>query len=364
MSAAHGTRPPDEVLAAWGFDGDDVVVAPLTGGLINATYAVRRGGAPIAVVQRLHPVFGAEVNLDLEAVTAHLAARGLTTPRLIRTQGGAAWIEHAGVWRALSWVDGVTVHAVPDPRWAEAGGALVGRFHRAVADLEHRYHFARAGVHDTPAHLAKLRRHVAAPPEAGGEAPLVAEARAVGAEILAAAAALPPLDVAALPPRHIHGDLKISNVMFAAGAAGEPGEPGAPAPRAVCLVDLDTLGVGTLAFELGDAMRSWCNPGGEDQARARFELPVFAAAIAAWRDVAGATASPAERASVAAGLETVCVELAARFCADAFEDAYFGWDPAKFGSRREHNLVRARGQLALAASVRAHREAVLDCLLA
>ena len=47
----------------------------LTGGLINATYVVRDGGAPIAVVQRLHPIFGAQVNLDIEAVTAHLAAK-------------------------------------------------------------------------------------------------------------------------------------------------------------------------------------------------------------------------------------------------------------------------------------------------
>jgi hypothetical protein len=72
---------PAAVRAAWGW-GDDVEVAPLTGGLINATFAVRLGGAPIAVVQRLHPVFAGEVNLDLERVTAHLAERGLVTPRL------------------------------------------------------------------------------------------------------------------------------------------------------------------------------------------------------------------------------------------------------------------------------------------
>ena len=33
----------------------------------------------------------------------------------------------------------------------------------------------------------------------------------------------------------------------------------------------------------------------------------------------------AERASVAVGLETVCVELAARFCVDVFEDRSHGW---------------------------------------
>jgi hypothetical protein len=49
----------------------------------------------------------------------------------------------------------------------------------------------------------------------------------------------------------------------------------------------------------------------------------------------------------------VAVELAARFCVDAFEDRYFGWDPARFPSRREHNRVRAVGQLQLARRITA-----------
>jgi hypothetical protein len=59
---------------------------------------------------------------------------------------------------------------------------------------------------------------------------------------------------------------------------------------------------------------------------------------------------------------TVCVELAARFCVDAVEDRYFGWDSERFSSRREHNLVRARGQLALARSVIADRDALDDAV--
>jgi len=338
--------PPADVLAAWGWT--DAEIAPITGGLINATFAVIRDEVPIAVVQRLHPVFAAPVNLDLEAVARHLAARGLETPTLIRTGDGDAWVERDGVWRALTWVDGETMHTVPDPSWAAAGGELVGRFHRAVADLDHTYHFARAGVHDTAAHMAKLRARVdgAAAPD---EPPAVAEARELGVAILAAATALPSLPSTAR--RHCHGDLKISNVMFR------------PGPRAVCLLDLDTLGRQTLAFELGDAMRSWCNPHREDHRVAYFDLAVFTAAMRAWRDVAGALASREELASVVAGLETACVELAARFCVDVFDDSYFGWDPDRFGSRREHDLIRARRQLELAASVRERREDALAVML-
>ena len=335
--------PPADVLAAWGWD-EGVELARITGGLINATFGVRRAGEPVAVVQRLHPIFRAEVNDDLDAVTRHVASKGLETPRLVHTRSGAGWVEAEGVWRALTWIDGITVHTIPDPGWATAGGELVGRFHRAVADLDHAYRFTRAGVHDTASHLARLRDRLTRTPGTPEER----EARELGGEILAAAAALAPLPD--LPARHAHGDLKISNLMFRDG-------------RGAALIDLDTLGRQSLAFELGDAMRSWCNPHAEDAGRARFDLMVFAAAMGAWRDVAGDLAGPEELASVVSGLETVCVELAARFCVDVFDDSYFGWDPARFASRPAHDLVRARGQLALAASVREQRDDALGVML-
>jgi Ser/Thr protein kinase RdoA (MazF antagonist) len=173
-----------EIPAAWGWDLG--AVEPIAGGLINATFAIRAHGRRVAALQRLHPVFAAEVNLDLEAVTAHIAARGLSTPRLIRTRSGAPWLEHAGqVWRALTWIDGETVHAVPGAEWAEQAAALVGRFHRAVADLVHDYRFVRAGVHDTAAHLARLGERARASSER--------EASELAREILAAAAG-PRLD--------------------------------------------------------------------------------------------------------------------------------------------------------------------------
>ncbi len=329
---------PGEVMAAWGWEV--AAIAEIAGGLINRTYAVRRDGVPIAVVQRVHPIFGAQVNLDIDAVTEHLARHGLVTPRLIRTREGRAWHDCAGhVWRALSWVSGTTVHTVPDPAWAEAGGALVGAFHRAVVDLSHDYAFARAGVHDTPAYVARLADHVA-----GGGDP---ENVGLGREILEAMAALPAMPE--VPRRHCHGDLKISNLLFAAAPV-----------RGICLVDLDTLGLSTMAFELGDAMRSWCNPYAEDAGRASFDLPTFAAAIRGFRAVADAIVSDDERTAIVVGLETVCLELAARFAIDLFRDDYWGWDPGRFPSRHAHNLVRAQGQLTLGRAVRAARNDLLD----
>jgi hypothetical protein len=313
-----------------------------------------RAGPPIAVLQRLHPTFAGRVCLDLEAVTSHLAARGLATPRLVRTRAGAAWHDHEGsAWRALTWIDGATVHRLPDARWAEAAGALVGRFHAAVADLRHDYAHTRAGVHDTPAHLARLAALVAAAEARPAEGAELIAGIALGREILGAATALPPLPgPAAVPLRHCHGDLKISNLLFST-------DP----PRGVCLVDLDTLGRSTLAFELGDALRSWCNPRGEDAGEVALDLELLAAALRGFRAEAGALISPLEWRSIVAGLETICLELAARFAIDVFCDDYFGWDAARFPSRRAHNLVRARGQLALGRAVRGARDEALAIAL-
>jgi hypothetical protein len=120
--------------------------------------------------------------------------------------------------------------------------------------------------------------------------------------------------------------------------------------RAVCLIDLDTLSSMPLALELGDAMRSWCNRGGEDGGEVDIDLEIFAAAIRGYRSTAH-FATRTELASIAPGTLRICLELAARFGADAYHEAYFGWDPAVAPGRGEHNLLRARGQLALARAV-------------
>ena len=107
--------------------------------------------------------------------------------------------------------------------------------------------------------------------------------------------------------------------------------------------------------ELGDALRSWCNPASENVTRAEFDLDIFAAAMDGYRSAAALT--PDEWSAIGPGIERICIELAARFARDALEESYFGWDPA-YGGRGEHNLLRARGQASLASSVREKRAAI------
>ena len=305
---------------------------PVAIGWINRTLIVDRG-ADRLVVQRLHPAFGGAVNLDVDALTAHLAAKGLTTPRLVRTTDGRAFVEHEGVWRALTFVEGRTLSAL-DAAHARGAARLLARFHRALADADHTFHFTRPGAHDTPAHLAKLERLL--------EGPVDSRLAPLATAILARGRALP--DLTGLPIRIIHGDPKATNVLF---------ENDSPTARA--LVDLDTLAHGTLAVELGDALRSWCNATDESDGGARVDAAIFEAALEGYAEGAAGTLDDAEIDAIVPGVETISLELASRFAADVIEDRYFGWDASRFPSRVEHNLARTRAQLALAESIDAQR---------
>jgi Ser/Thr protein kinase RdoA (MazF antagonist) len=334
MSAHPDLVPPERVLAA--FELERGSLARATSGLMNPTwYARSRRGAAL-VLQRVNPVFSPQVNVDIAAVTEHLAGKGLLTPRLVPTLDGALWIEHDGVWRVLTRIDGICRDALETPAQARAAGRLLAEFHRAVSDLEHRFRHRRLGVHDTPRHLRSLREALdehRAHRHFDAIAPLAER-------VLEAAEALPPL--APNRDRIVHGDPKISNLLFAHDS-----------DRALCLIDLDTLAPMPVALELGDALRSWCNPATEDAASAQFVRPFFEAAIEGYADAAQGLLAPEEWRAIPRGALTITVELAARFCADALRESYFGWNRERYESASAHNQARVQGQLKLAAGIRA-----------
>jgi Ser/Thr protein kinase RdoA (MazF antagonist) len=323
----------------------EAALSPLPGGLINRTLLLELDDAR-AVLQRVSPVFSPRIHENIAAVTARLAEAGLVTPRLVATRTGAAYVADAdlGVWRMMTHVEGVGFEAVESTRQARSAGQLIARFHRALDGLPHEFVGMRANVHDTPTHLGRLAEAAAMRTHHR----LSREVRALAEEIATSAESLPSLP--ALPPRICHGDLKFSNVLFA------DHEPPA-SDRAVCLIDLDTVGPLSLAYELGDAWRSWCNRAGEDTTEARLDLDVMRASLEGYREGAGAGLDAETRAALVLGVEWVSLELAARFGADALLETYFGWDARRFPGRGEHNLVRARGQLSLHVALVATRDA-------
>lgn len=321
---------------------------PLGSGLINRTFRVVTSTGETLVLQQINPIFSPAIHDNVRAVTEHLVARGLMTPRIVPATDGRPYADLGteGIWRLMTFVVGATFDVAMSPSQVHAAGHLVGRFHAALEDLRHEFVGLRTGVHDTERHLRILREALAEHTDHR----LAAEVLPLGRDILAAAGALPPLP--SLPPRICHGDLKFNNLLF---VGTEP--PGRD--QALCLVDLDTVGPMSLAHELGDAWRSWCNPQGEDHEDARFDLEVFAASLAGYREGLGRSLTAGERQALLLGVEWISLELATRFAADALRECYFGWDPTRFPGRGEHNLRRARSQWNLhraAHETRAERE--------
>ncbi len=329
---------PEQLLTQFGLDGEVKSVADP--GLINHTWTV--GSPPSAVVQWVNPIFDPKIHQDIDAVTRRLSQRGLATPRLLPTRGGELWLEDAesGYWRALTYMPGTTLHRLSGAITAQQCGELVGRFHAALADWDYTFQAPSRNIHDTPQRFAELRRSL----DEVHDHPLLTPARHVATDLLRQWQTWEgELD---LPQRPCHGDLKISNLRF--DPAGQ---------RALCLLDLDTLGRQRLADEMGDAWRSWCNPQGEDDPEGcQFDLEIFRASARPWL-ASSPYLTPQERRSLVGGIERICLELAARFLNDALRNTYFREDRQRYPETGAHNLQRARGQLALARSVRQQRSA-------
>lgn len=323
-----------QALRHWG--REDPVRPHPVGGLINDTYVV--GSPSAAILQWVNPIFDPSIHLDIEAVTARLEASGLTTLRLVRTPGGDLHVgDDRGCWRLMTYIPGHTIHRVENAHQVAEAGRLVGRFHAALDGWIYQLQAPPRYIHDTTAHMAELHAARGEKPDH----PLAAEVRELGDEILHRWSQWD-----GETQRHFrfsHGDLKISNVRFDDAGA-----------RALSLIDLDTLGQMPIVCEMGDAWRSWCNPLGEDIEDCVFEVDLFAASAPAWL-AAAPPLDDKERRGLVPGIERICLELAARFCTDAVRNVYFREDREAFPEMGTHNLLRARGQLALATSARGVR---------
>jgi Ser/Thr protein kinase RdoA (MazF antagonist) len=328
-----------DILTSYGLQGSDVVFYGT--GLINATFLVTVAPGLQFILQRLNKLFIPEINRDIDILTRHLASKSARTQLLVPADNGDLWVEdESGAWRLLTFIPGVCFDMLAGPEQAEAAGRLLGSFHRDVADLKLELHTERLGVHDTQRHLRNLHSAL----EDCREHPNYQAVYVLAQEVLAEAAELPVLTE--LPDRLVHGDPKISNLVF-------DEDTGA----GVCMIDLDTLAHMPLPLELGDAFRSWCNPRGEDTQRSEFRLDYFAGAVQGYASVSAPFLLPAEWRSFVPAARTIMVELAARFATDALREVYFGWNPKLFADRSAHNQVRAAGQLELHRSLHAQSDA-------
>ncbi len=301
----------------------------LAGGLINQTFLLTPPGTRPFILQRLSPIFKAAVLNDIEAVTAHLKAHGLTTPKLIKTADNQLFVsDNEGfIWRALTYIPGQTFLATPTALHAESAGRLLGEYHRVLSDFNYNFQHIREHVHDSPWHFGELKKVLGATPDFSG----LADLKKLAAAILKEEDNL--LDFKKFSIGTLHGDPKIANFLY-------------HETKALTMVDLDTFARRALITELADALRSFAAPA-EDAENAAFKFEYWEAFLTGYEQSNKDALIPLKPFLLQA-VRTISLELAARFAKEAFIPQNFAWDSSKFASAHEHNLARAAGQYNLA----------------
>ncbi|MCU0571871.1 MAG: aminoglycoside phosphotransferase family protein [Syntrophobacteraceae bacterium] len=368
MSPDRGTLQDGELptLAAGRFSpGHRIVeVRPLGNGHINDTYLVVRESEeePRFVLQRINGrVFRdpASVVMNMRKVTDHgrsrlkqltAAAPGLRfeLPRMLTAEDGRDhWVDtDGGTWRAISFIENSrSFDAVQGPDHAREIGRALGLFHTAMSDLPADSLLdTLPGFHITPRVLSHYDEVLSkAPPP---DLPEVAHCcRFVGRRRKWAGVLEDARARGRLLPRTIHGDPKVSNVMIDESTW-----------RAAGLVDLDTVKPGLVHYDIGDCLRSSCNPlGGEarDWEAVRFEPDLCRAALEGYFEWAGRFLTPDDIDHLYDAIRLIAFELGARFLTDYLEgNVYF-----KVAHPR-HNLARAFVQFRLTESIELQEAAI------
>ncbi len=286
-------------------------------GNINDTYLVRCPGRSF-VLQRINPhVFPRPelVVANFQAVTAHLAGR---TPEgcpqwreihLIPTIAGESSFREASgdLWRAQTYLDGTTTFSIIDsPERARQVGLAVGCFHRLLADLSPgALYETLPGFHVLAVYLdhfdrIKEKRQVRRSVELKHCLGMVARYRGRMDRLRRAQ------EKGLLVPHIIHGDPKAANVLF----DRETGQ-------ALCLIDLDTVRPGILHYDIGDCLRSCCNPAGEKGTDAvRFDADLAREILAGYFTGAGPLISPRDKEYVHEAVCLLSFELGLRLLTD------------------------------------------------
>lgn len=365
----------EEIATQFDVPGRLVALEPISSGNVNDTYRVicrTTFSEELFILQRINrAVFKnpAAVMANMKAVTDHAhrrieaeadgADRIWQLPRVVSTvEGEDFFVDDEGeYWRGLSMIASTTSHEKVDtPEHAAEAGIVLGHFQRIISDFPiGELEDTLPGFHVTPLYL---EQYDAVLPTGEAETRLAgsSEARRLGQFVEERRGIASVLEDARergeLRLRPTHGDPKITNIMMDQFTG-----------KGTCIVDLDTVKPGLVHYDFGDAVRSSCNPAGEettDLSEVYLDLDLFEALVKGyWREAKGFL-SEADRHYLFDSIRLITFELGLRFFADHLAgDVYF-----KVGHEGQ-NLNRARVQFALCESIEAREpkmRRVLDSL--
>lgn len=242
-------------------------------------------------------------------------------------------------WRAISFIDNSqSFDTIQDLNHAQEIGYGLGMFHRLLSNLPlKKLADTLEGFHITPRYLKHYHQVCATfpiptSPEVNYCLQFISD-RPNLPYILENAKAEGKLQL-----RTIHGDPKINNIMIDCSSQ-----------QAVAMIDLDTVKPGLIHYDIGDCLRSGCNPLGEETAdwsQVSFDPQLAKAILTGYLQVTQDFLSDYDYQYIYDSIRLLAFELGLRFFTDYLEgNVYFT------SSDDQHNLARALVQFKLTESI-------------
>lgn len=338
------------------FVGYDIIQV----GNVNKTYQVKfrfpDGSDKSFLVQNVNTyVFKNPVQVmeNIDKVTEHIRAKfpNRTTLHFHHTVDRKTYIADGNnFWRMSNFIPSTTHNTVQDAQIVRSAGCAFGEFQVQLSDFPiDQLHETIPNFHNTSKRYENLLASVEADP--CGKVSQVREELEYLLSVRESACKLTRLqEQGVLPLRVTHNDTKINNVLF-----DQSGE------NALVVVDLDTVMPGLVGHDFGDAIRFAANKVEEDcpdSEKAGIDMDIFRAFAEGFLEKTAYMLTQSEIDTMALSCFCLTCELAVRFL-----DDYIQGSPYFKINYPEHNLVRARCQIALAKDMHRHLGQMNDCAI-
>ncbi|MEM6404789.1 MAG: aminoglycoside phosphotransferase family protein [Cyanobacteria bacterium P01_D01_bin.116] len=243
-------------------------------------------------------------------------------------------------WRAIGFIDNAeTFDTITDEKHASEIGYALGMFHNLISDLPvDKLADTLPGFHVTPIYL-KQYENVGTQSKVYSKSPEIEHCfnfinhRKNWAHVLENAQMQKRLRL-----RPIHGDPKVNNVMIDTINS-----------QAISIIDLDTVKPGLVHYDIGDCLRSGCNPLGEETEHweiVSFNTDICQSLLGGYLSVAKEFLTESDYIYMYDAISLIAFELGLRFFTDyLMGNVYF---KVKYP---EHNLARALVQFKLTESI-------------
>ncbi|MBE5775908.1 MAG: aminoglycoside phosphotransferase family protein [Clostridiales bacterium] len=354
------------VLNKFCFRGEYMDVQELSSGNVNQTYHLFYndcGKSCQYVLQRINGyVFKEPENVmrNIVQVTEHLRTsmemQGLCADGhvldIIKTVEGKPYYvdQYGGFWRAYVYIENaIAPDMVTSLDMMREVGRGFGNFQRLLVDFPAKdlyvpipnfhnttkrfYTFVRAVDEDKAGRVKKVE----------DEIEFFFEHRRMMNQIVQL------LDNGTLPLRVTHNDTKSNNVMMDITSG-----------KAVCVIDLDTVMPGSSLYDYGDAVRFGASTAAEDEpdtTRIALDMDKTRAFTEGFVEETNGFLTQAELRRLPLGIKVITCELAMRFLTDYIDgDLYFRVKSP------QHNLIRARAQMALLRDIEKKQDQLEDMM--